>query len=43
VVKGMDVVEAISQLPSVKANKGSPFFKCALPPNSTCLNLNACV
>ncbi|BDA42878.1 probable peptidyl-prolyl cis-trans isomerase [Coccomyxa sp. Obi] len=29
VVGGMDVVEAISQLPSVKANTGSPFFKVA--------------
>ncbi len=30
VVGGMDVVEAISQLPSVKANTGSPFFKCVV-------------
>ncbi len=29
VIGGMDVVEAIAQLPSVKANTGSPFFKCA--------------
>jgi hypothetical protein len=33
VVGGMDVVEAISQLPSVKANTGSPFFKCGLYPH----------
>lgn len=29
VVQGLDVVEAIAQLPAVKANRGSPFFKCA--------------
>jgi peptidyl-prolyl cis-trans isomerase B (cyclophilin B) len=29
VVQGMDVVEAISQLPTVKSNTGSPFFKRA--------------
>ncbi|EIE24486.1 cyclophilin-like protein [Coccomyxa subellipsoidea C-169] len=29
VIGGMDVVEAIAQLPSVKANTGSPFFKVA--------------
>ena len=30
VVSGLDVVQQLANLPSVKANKDSPYFKCAL-------------